>query len=70
MEWLAAAAAPLLLLIVDRVRTVRLPATIRSDGIYGVPAWDPDRCGPRPLAIELVMRGGTRSRSRRRTPRG
>jgi hypothetical protein len=41
-------------------RTVRLPARIRSDGVYTVPAGDPDRCGPRPLAIELVVRSGAR----------
>jgi hypothetical protein len=41
-------------------RTVRLPARIRSEGVYGVPAGDPDRCGPSPLAIELVVRGGAR----------
>jgi hypothetical protein len=41
-------------------RTIRLPARIRSDGVYRVPAWNPDLCGRRPVAVELVASDGAR----------
>jgi hypothetical protein len=41
-------------------RTVSLPAQVSRDGPYGLPRWEPRRCGRRPLAVELVVSDGSR----------
>lgn len=42
-----------------RFRNTRLAARV-CGGVYCVPAWNPDRCGLHPLAIEVVVEDGAR----------
>jgi hypothetical protein len=35
-----------------------LPASVDADGVRSIPAWDPKRCGRRPLSLQLHVRDG------------
>jgi hypothetical protein len=41
-------------------RILELPATVTTDGVYRLPAHEAKRCGPRPVAVCLQVRDGSR----------